>query len=360
MKNVKRAIVLLALIMSCFPLTPTAFAAAKSPAQVAEDCADPRPTQAGDIIYWDPECYLTFKSSKQVWGEATMPDKLGGGNSPIAYGCTSSGSVSVAGTKSSSTSFSFGLDIGGKKKFGDWEASVGPKLGWSWTWSTSDTHTHTATVPLGSVGWIEVREPLIEAVVDIDARYDGNRNELVKNAVVRVPDTSRSFAWLYQSRKMTDAELRDICGQDPPATKTYDMWSAGGKAPYKNLLSGKCLAIGPTVPNGGLVVQRTCDGGAAQKWNAVKASNGYFTIRNNNGYCLTVPYNNGTPPGQNTQLMWWGCETRWDSGNQLWSVNPTKISGTYTFTNQWTGLCLAPHSSEMTKNGGRVTIRKCA
>ena len=71
---------------------------------------------------------------------------------------------------------------------------------------------------------------------------------------------------------MTDTELRDICGQDPPTTKTYDMWSAGGKAPYKNLLSGKCLAIGPTVPNGGLVVQRTCDGGAAQKWNAVKAS----------------------------------------------------------------------------------------
>lgn len=217
---------LLALIMSYFPLTPTAFAATKSPAQVAEDCADPRPTQAGDIIYWDPECYLTFKSSKQVWGEATMPDKLGSGKSPIAYGCTSSGSVSVAGTKSSSTSFSFGLDIGGKKKFGDWEASVGPKLGWSWTWSTSDTHTHTAAVPLGSVGWIEVKEPLIEAVVDIDARYDGNKNELVKNAVVRVPDTSRSFAWLYQSRKMTDTELRDICGQDPPTTKTYDMWSA--------------------------------------------------------------------------------------------------------------------------------------
>ncbi|MET4610403.1 hypothetical protein ABIC28_001381 [Rhodococcus sp. PvR044] len=355
--SLRAAAVLLFLIASYLNAAPAALAAGASPEQVAKDCAAPMLKQAGDMIYEDPECHLTYKSSKQVWGKATIPNKLGGSNSPMAYGCTTSGSVAVSGTKSSSTSFSFGLDLGAKKKFGDWEGSIGPKLGWSWTWSTSDTHTHTAVVPLGSVAWITVREPLIEAVIDIDADYDGNRHESARGVTIFVPDTSRSFAWQYESRPMTDTEQRDICGKTP-ANNAYGIWSAGSRAPYKNELSGKCLALGGTIPNGGLVVQKTCDGKAGQKWNAVKASNGYFTIRNDNGYCLTTPYNNGTPPGANTQLMWWGCESRWDSGNQMWSVNPTK-DGKYTFSNQWTGLCLAPHPNDVTKNGGRVVIRAC-
>ncbi|MEU1882966.1 RICIN domain-containing protein [Streptosporangium sp. NPDC020072] len=511
-------------------ISPSPAAAARSPEQIARDCLNVTYRQAGDLVYEVPECRLTYKSSQQVLGEAEIPDAIGDSNKPrpVARSCgAAGGSVGVAGMKSSSTSFSFGLDIGGKKKFGDWEASVGPKLGWSWSWSTSDTYTNTANVPGWGVAWITVRRPLIKAVVDIAADYDdGNGMQYGKNLTVYVPDKSRSYDWALNSRPMSDWEISKYCGSGgggdsgytestsfessygdfrlwlpsqyrlfnahsgkcmvvkddsrtagarivqrdcptgtssalrwtrvkqadgsflqkndasgkcadvtgdemadwlsldqqnctpsapqqnwavmrvtvkipphydaqpafylynrksgkcmaldhnnllsndaplqqydcgslpkPKPTGAYDLWSVNTTA-YKNVLSGKCLDRGSTISGGGMVVQRSCNGKSSQKWTAAPRNGGWFNIKNANGYCLTAPYNNGTPPGENTQLMWWGCETRWDSANQYWSVNPMP-GGRYTFSNQWTKLCLAPHSSDVTKDGGRVALRRC-
>lgn len=503
---------------------------------IVKDCADakliyyPDPPADPNAPDHYPECRFTYRSSEQVWDDPVIPDALSDNSRPrpVARACgDSGGSVGVSGSKTSSMSFNFTLDLGTKRKFGDWEAAIGPKLGWSWSWSTTDTYQNSVTVPAWGVGWITVRRPLIKAVVDIAAEYSSNDVRRASKAVIYVPDKSRPYDWVLNSRPMSDWEISKFCGGgnggdnvaytestsyrssygdfriwlpsqyrtfnahsgkcmsvrdgsknngavlvqeacdlkvpalqrwtrtkqsdssflyqndstkkcadlsgdkasdwvslqqqgcsanaaqqswaimrvtvkippyydeqpayyffnkksgkcmaldhdnllsnnapvqqytcgDLPKPKnvvSYDIWSAGGNAPYKNLLSGRCMDLGGTIPGGGLVVQKSCNGKASQKWNAVKRNGGWHSILNNNGQCLTVPYNNGTPPGENTQLMWWGCETRWDSGNQLWSINP--VSGNYTFSNQWTKLCLAPHSSDVTKDGGRVTIRRC-
>ncbi|MFJ3501666.1 MULTISPECIES: RICIN domain-containing protein [unclassified Streptomyces] len=85
------------------------------------------------------------------------------------------------------------------------------------------------------------------------------------------------------------------------------------------------------------------------KWTATPPTaydgKGFYWIKAGNGSCLTVPYNNGTPPGNGTQLFWWPCETRWSSSSQLWNVIPVDQCGrtrAYYFINQWTGKCLTP------------------
>ncbi|GAB3280013.1 hypothetical protein GCM10027589_06830 [Actinocorallia lasiicapitis] len=515
-------------------------AAALSAEQIVNDCLNaksiyyPDPPADPNAPDYFPDCKLTYKSSEQVYSEQTLGDALGGDKPrPLFRACGDSpGNVQVGGTKSSSFSFSFGLDAGAKKKFGDWEGSVGPKLGVGWSWSDSSTYTNGAVVPSSGVGWVAVRKPQLKVVVDVKAVYSSSNTQYASNVTAYVPDKSRPWDWQAGSRPMSDWELNHYCGsggtpgsdssanytestsarvaygdfrlwlpsqyrwfnaatskcaapkdastandaravqiacdvttpaqqrwsrtkqpdgsflikndksgkcldvsgdkvsnwvdllqytctpavawqnwaimratvkiapnwdeqpayylynrhsgkcaaidsgallsnnaplqqydcQSLPRPKTfgsYDVWAAGSNAPYKNLTSGKCLDIGGTVPGGGLVVQRNCNGKASQKWNAVQRAGNWHNIKNSNGNCLTVPYNNGTAPGENTQLMWWPCETRWESGNQNWSINPRATSGTYQFGNQWTGLCLAPHPSDVTKDGGRVALRKC-
>ncbi|MFD8611176.1 hypothetical protein [Streptomyces sp. NPDC059631] len=93
----------------------------------------------------------------------------------------------------------------------------------------------------------------------------------------------------------------------------------------------------------------------------VNSAYGYHGIKASNGKCLTVPYNNGIPPAAGTQLFWWGCESRWFSGNQMWDIIPTKVevSGTsrtaYAFVDQWTGQCLAVDPATAITAGGKVT-----
>ncbi|MEV6537041.1 RICIN domain-containing protein, partial [Streptomyces sp. NPDC051639] len=90
-------------------------------------------------------------------------------------------------------------------------------------------------------------------------------------------------------------------------------------------------------------------------------SKGYYWIKAGNGMCLTVPYNNGTPPSAGTQLFWWGCETRWFSGSQMWNIIPTKVGtkGAYMFINNWTGLCLSMDPATASASGGKVTQDTC-
>lgn len=167
----------------------------------------------------------------------------------------------------------------------------------------------------------------------------------------------------------SDELLRDLgrvafqsCGslpRTPLEAAKYDQWAVTDKSGYMNRVSGLCLDLGETYEGGGFLVQRKCSASSGQTWKAVAASNGYFTIRNKNGRCLTVPWNDGVAPGENTQLLQWGCATDRDHDNQMWEIDQTAVAGVHTFSSKWTGLCLSPHKNDLTKNGGRVTFRKC-
>ncbi|MFF3760890.1 phosphatidylinositol-specific phospholipase C domain-containing protein [Streptomyces sp. NPDC002185] len=153
------------------------------------------------------------------------------------------------------------------------------------------------------------------------------------------------------------------------------VWLVNADKTYVNSLYGRCMVRGPEFDSsrtGGLVTQRECQSTppSSHQWGAEKPSTydgkGYYWIKANNGKCLTVPYNDGTPPGSGTQLFWWDCETRWFSGNQLWNVIPTKLATAtgsrpaYQFINNWTGLCLSMDPATAATAGGKVTQETCS
>ncbi|MFJ3876713.1 RICIN domain-containing protein [Streptomyces sp. NPDC090077] len=134
-------------------------------------------------------------------------------------------------------------------------------------------------------------------------------------------------------------------------------------APNRCMVRGEEFETG----GGGVVTQRACAEPApsSHQWTAARPPydhKGYFWIRAGNGSCLTVPYNNGTPPGDGTQMFWWPCETRWSSGSQLWNVVPVNLDGRgtgYYFVNQWTGRCLTLDPSTTGAKAGKVTQAAC-
>ncbi|MFJ3900794.1 phosphatidylinositol-specific phospholipase C domain-containing protein [Streptomyces sp. NPDC090025] len=151
------------------------------------------------------------------------------------------------------------------------------------------------------------------------------------------------------------------------------IWYVNADKTYVNSQYGRCMVRGPEFDSsktGGLVTQRACQSTApsSHQWGAEKPSydgKGHYWIKASNGKCLTVPYNNGTPPGAGTQLFWWDCETRWFSGNQMWNVIPTKVATAtgsrpgYTFINNWTGKCLSMDPATAAESGGKVTQDTC-
>ncbi|MGW4645705.1 phosphatidylinositol-specific phospholipase C domain-containing protein [Kitasatospora sp. NPDC004289] len=149
------------------------------------------------------------------------------------------------------------------------------------------------------------------------------------------------------------------------------IWRVKPDKTYVDSKYGRCMVRGPEfddTADGGVVTQRACQSSApsSHQWSAVglKADDpgkNYFWIKAANGRCLTVPYNDGTPPGAGTQLFWWPCETRWFSGNQMWEILPTPLpDGTgYRFVNHWTGLCLMVDPSTAAQSGGKVVQGSC-
>ncbi|THC51755.1 phosphatidylinositol-specific phospholipase C domain-containing protein [Streptomyces sp. A1499] len=152
------------------------------------------------------------------------------------------------------------------------------------------------------------------------------------------------------------------------------LWQVKGDKTYVNTLYGRCMVRGPEFDDsksGGLVTQRECQSSppSSHQWGAEKPSSfdnkNHFWIKASNGKCLTVPYNNGTPPGSGTQMFWWDCETRWFSGSQMWNIVPVKVTTSngeeqaYKFVNNWTGLCLSVDPATAEKSGGKVTQETC-
>ncbi|MCY0957880.1 phosphatidylinositol-specific phospholipase C domain-containing protein [Streptomyces sp. H27-H5] len=152
------------------------------------------------------------------------------------------------------------------------------------------------------------------------------------------------------------------------------IWQVNSDKTYVNSLNGRCMVRGPEFDSsktGGLVTQRVCQSTppSSHQWGAEQPpgnmGKGYHWIKASNGKCLTVPYNNGTPPGSGTQLFWWDCETRWFSGSQMWNIIPTKLATAtgsrpaYTFINNWTGLCLSMDPATADTSGGKVTQETC-
>ncbi|MFE5142325.1 phosphatidylinositol-specific phospholipase C domain-containing protein [Streptomyces fagopyri] len=152
------------------------------------------------------------------------------------------------------------------------------------------------------------------------------------------------------------------------------IWLVNSDKTYVNTQYNRCMVRGPEFDSsktGGLVTQHTCQVSApsSHQWGAELPSTfdnkGYYWIKAANGKCLTVPYNDGTPPSSGTQLFWWGCETRWFSGSQMWNIIPTKVGTTngyktaYQFINNWTGQCLSMDPATASDSGGKVTQETC-
>ncbi|MBT2449221.1 phosphatidylinositol-specific phospholipase C domain-containing protein [Streptomyces sp. ISL-43] len=152
------------------------------------------------------------------------------------------------------------------------------------------------------------------------------------------------------------------------------IWQVKADKTYVDTKYNRCMVRGPEFDSsktGGLVTQRACQSTvpSSHQWGVERPSSydgkGYYWIKANNGKCLTVPYNNGTPPSAGTQLFWWECETRWFSGSQLWNVIPTPIEvagerrTAYKFINNWTGLCLSVDPATASTAGGKVTQDTC-
>lgn len=195
-------------------LTPAAPAlAARSPERIADDCYNARAAQQGGLIYWVPECEIEVLSSEEVYA---APKVVG----QVALACNSSGgSTTVNASTTSSTSFSFGLDIGGKHKFGNLEEQAGLKLGWSWSWSESRGWATTVNIPGWSVGWIESRDAQRKLTVNVKADYDDGRGfaEVARKQVIYTPNTKRDNLWLLRSRPLSDWEIKNRCGRSAAA-----------------------------------------------------------------------------------------------------------------------------------------------
>ncbi|MER7764829.1 RICIN domain-containing protein [Streptomyces sp. NPDC097619] len=138
---------------------------------------------------------------------------------------------------------------------------------------------------------------------------------------------------------------------------------------YETSAPNRCMVRGDEFPEGtgGVVTQRACASPApsSHQWTATPPSydgKGFFWIKANNGNCLTVPANDGVPPGNDMPMFWWPCETRWSSGNQLWNIIPVEQYGgrrAYYFINQWTGKCLTLDPKTNSGKVGRVTQDVC-
>ncbi|MHC3390399.1 phosphatidylinositol-specific phospholipase C domain-containing protein [Streptomyces lavendulocolor] len=149
------------------------------------------------------------------------------------------------------------------------------------------------------------------------------------------------------------------------------LWTvSAGKQYVSTIATNRCMVRGDEFEDGqgGLVTQRNCANPApsSHQWTATPPTGhdgkGFHWIKAGNGSCLTVPYNNGTPPGNDTQLFWWPCETRWFSGSQLWNVIPAKQQGgpaAFYFVNQWTGKCLTLDIPTSAAKAGKVTQAAC-
>lgn len=138
---------------------------------------------------------------------------------------------------------------------------------------------------------------------------------------------------------------------------------------YETTAPNRCMVRGEEFPDGsgGVVTQRACASPApsSQQWSGTLPpydSQNYYWIKAGNGYCLTIPWNLGVPPGNGMQLFWWPCESRWASDNQLWEVMPAEQYGgrraTY-FINRWTGKCLALDPATNAGKAGKVTQDVC-
>ncbi|MGA4958473.1 phosphatidylinositol-specific phospholipase C domain-containing protein [Streptomyces lavendulocolor] len=149
------------------------------------------------------------------------------------------------------------------------------------------------------------------------------------------------------------------------------LWTVSPSKQYvSTIATNRCMVRGDEFEDGqgGLVTQRNCANPApsSHQWSATPPTGydgkGFRWIKAGNGSCLTVPYNNGTPPGNDTQLFWWPCETRWFSGSQLWNVIPAKQQGgpaAFYFVNQWTGKCLTLDIPTSAAKAGKVTQAAC-
>ncbi|MEU6958197.1 phosphatidylinositol-specific phospholipase C domain-containing protein [Streptomyces chrestomyceticus] len=163
-------------------------------------------------------------------------------------------------------------------------------------------------------------------------------------------------------------------GHIPKGGGNRAIWLVNSDKTYVNSQYRRCMVRGPefdSSKSGGLVTQRECQSKApsSHQWGAEQPTSfdgkGFFWIKSSNGKCLTVPYNNGTPPSAGTQLFWWDCETRWFSGSQMWNVVPTKVGSvtdskkSFRFVNNWTGLCLSMDPATASATGGKVTQDTC-
>jgi len=113
----------------------------------------------------------------------------------------------------------------------------------------------------------------------------------------------------------------------PPTTATFDTLSARH--------SGQCLDVsGSSGAAGAGVVQFTCNGADAEKWQLVSAGGGYYNlVVKSTGYCLDVSGASQTPGATALQ---WPCN---GGANQQWQIVATD-SGYSTLVARHSGQCL--------------------
>ncbi|MEV7420807.1 phosphatidylinositol-specific phospholipase C domain-containing protein [Streptomyces sp. NPDC089919] len=194
------------------------------------------------------------------------------------------------------------------------------------------------------------------------------RIETCKDVAERVPNFVAVNFYQVSDRSgitpMSAVDDLNIAGYVYPPDPA--VWVVNGKQYRSTVGSNRCMVRGDEFSDGsgGLVTQRACADPvpSSHQWTATKPDydgKGYYWIKAGNGTCLTVPYNNGTPPGNGTQLFWWPCETKNFSGSQLWNVMPNDAGRSYYFVNQWTGKCLALDPATATAKAGKVVQAAC-
>ncbi|MFI7069881.1 RICIN domain-containing protein [Micromonospora sediminicola] len=130
--------------------------------------------------------------------------------------------------------------------------------------------------------------------------------------------------------------------------------AAGGHYQIVNYGSGKCLEVdryGAPSSLGGLVVQRTCDGQAVQRWSPVGQST-YTFVNQSSGMCLDV--RNGVN-ADGTPLQQWACT---GTTSMKWTVSPNSFSGVHQVRSQIGGRCLDVRGGS-SADGATVQIYHC-